>query len=183
MTAAAIRSLATTRLPGSSVALVNARPARDEPHGASRDDPSPGAGGAGEGAPGGAAEAAPTDVQARLRGALREAIRTRDVVAAFALRSALSAIGNAGAVPAAPDAGAVPPRATSPYVAGTVPGLGAAELPRRRLTEADASEIVRAEAAERAAAAGQCEHAGHPDRAERLRREARILLAALDETR
>ena len=114
------------------------------------------------------------------------------MVAAFALRSALSAIGNpeavpagtgGGADPAAPDAGAVPPRATGPYVAGTVPGLGAAELPRRRRTEADASEIIRAEAAERAAAAGQCEHAGHPDRAERLRREARILLAALDETR
>ena len=47
MTAAAIRPLATTRLPGSSVALVNARPARDEPHGASRDGPFPGTGGAG----------------------------------------------------------------------------------------------------------------------------------------
>lgn len=91
--------------------------------------------------------AAPTDVEARLRAGLLEAIGTRDVVAAFALRSALSAIGNAGADPA------------------------------------DSSEIVRAEAAERASAAGQCEHAGYPDRAERLRREASILLAVLGETR
>jgi len=65
------------RIPGSSVALVNARPAPDEPHGASRDGPSPGAGGAGEGARGGAAEAVPADVEAWLRGALREADETR----------------------------------------------------------------------------------------------------------
>jgi hypothetical protein len=159
------------------VAIVNARPADDEAH---RD----------------AAGAAPGDVEARLRAALRDAMKTRDVVAAFALRSALSAIGNAGAVPAGPDggagpgrpsAGAVPggggpaPIATSPDVAGAVPGAGAAEVPRCRLTPADVSGIVRAEAAERATAAAQCEHAGHPDRAERLRREAGILLALLDE--
>jgi ABC-type taurine transport system substrate-binding protein len=121
---------------------------------------------------------APSDVEARLRAALLEAIGTRDVVAAFALRSALSAIGNAGAVRA--DSTQVP-HATSPHVAGAVAGPGAAEVPRRHLTTADISEIVRAEAAERASAAGQCAHAGHPDRAERLRREAGILLALLDE--
>jgi hypothetical protein len=42
------------------------------------------------------------DVDARLRAALREALKTRDVVAAFAVRSVLGAIGNAGAVPAVP---------------------------------------------------------------------------------
>lgn len=141
------------------MAIVNARPADDEAH---RD----------------ASEAAPGDVEARLRTALRDAMRTRDVVAAFALRSALSAIGNAEAVPADPDGGAGSP---SPHVAGAVPGIGAAEAPRRRLTRADVSGIVRAEAAERATAATQCEHAGHPDRAERLRCEAGILLALLDE--
>ncbi len=40
-----------------------------------------------------------------------------------------------------------------------------------------------AEAAERDTAAGQCEHAGRPDWAGRLRREARILLTAPAETR
>jgi hypothetical protein len=85
------------------VAIVTARPVDDEAR------PHAGAG---------------PDAETRLRAALREAMRNRDVVAAFALRSALSAIGNA---------------------------------------------------------AGQCEHAGYPDRAERLRREARILLDALGE--
>ena len=123
---------------------------------------------------------APSDVEARLRAALLEAIGSRDVVAAFALRSALSAIGNAGAVPAD---STLAPHATSPHVAGSLRGPGAAEVPRRHLTPADISEIVRAEAAERVSAAGQCEHAGYPDRAERLRREASILLAVLGETR
>ena len=123
---------------------------------------------------------APKNVEARLRAALLEAVGTRDVVAAFALRSALSAIGNAGAVRA--DSTQVP-HATTPHVAGSVAGPGAAEVPRRHLTPADISEIVRAEAAERASAAVQCEHAGYPDRAERLRREASILLAVLGERR
>ncbi len=118
------------------------------------------------------------DAETRLRAALREAMRNRDVVAAFALRSALSAIGNAAAVPAE---GTPAPGATSPHVAGAVVGVGAAEVPRRRLTPADVSGIVQAEAAERVTAAAQCEHAGYPDRAERLRREARILLDALGE--
>ena len=122
----------------------------------------------------------PNDVEARLRAALLEAIGTRDVVAAFALRSALSAIGNAGAVPAG---STQVPDANSPHVAGSLAGPGAAEVPRRHLTPADISEIVRAEAAERVSAAGQCQRAGYPDRAERLRREASILLAVLGETR
>ena len=63
------------------MALVNQRPAEEH----ARD---------------GASEAAHGDIEARLRAALRDAMTTRDVVAAFALRSALSAIGNAGAAPA-----------------------------------------------------------------------------------
>jgi hypothetical protein len=42
------------------------------------------------------------DIEARLRAALRDAMKARDLVAAFALRSALGAIGNAEAVPADP---------------------------------------------------------------------------------
>ena len=121
----------------------------------------------------------PSEVEGRLRAALLEAIGTRDLVAAFALRSALSAIGNAGAFRAE----STRPHATSAHVAGGVAGPGAAEVPRRHLAPADISDIVRAEAAERCSAARQCEHAGHPDRAERLRREASILLAVLGETR
>jgi uncharacterized protein len=166
------------------VALVNQRPADEH-------------------ARAGAGEAAHGDIEARLRAALRDAMTTRDVVAAFALRSALSAIGNAGAVPApaasmvpaapvapvAPAASMVPAAPTnsaapaaSAYVAGSAPGLGAGEAPRRRLTQADVAGIVRAEAAERDTAAGQYDQAGHPDRAETLRREAAILRAALGES-
>ena len=165
----------------------------------------------------GAGEAAHGDIEARLRAALRDAMTTRDVVAAFALRSALSAIGNAGAVPApasaaltapmvpaapiasaasmapaapvAPAAPMAPPApatsaapAASAYVAGSAPGLGAREAPRRPLTQADVAGIVRAEAAERDSTAGRYEQAGHPDRAETLRREAAVLRAALGES-
>jgi uncharacterized protein YqeY len=81
-------------------------------------------------------------------------------VAAFALRSALAAIGNAGAVPE---------------------GLaGATEAARRQLGPADLREIVRAEISEREITASQYEEAGHTDRAERLRREAQILRTVLD---
>jgi uncharacterized protein len=116
-----------------------------------------------------------TDMRARLRQALAEALRARDTIAVSALRSALGAIGNAEAV--APGAGA--PGATSPHVAGAVAGLGAAEAERRRLSRAETEQIVRAEAAEREDAARGYERAGHADRADRLLREARVLRAVL----
>ena len=53
-------------------------------------------------------------------------------------------------------------------------------MPRRHLTKADVGAIVRAEAAERQSTADQYDQHGHQDRAERLRREASILLATLD---
>jgi uncharacterized protein YqeY len=115
-------------------------------------------------------------VQARLRLALAESLRARDTIAVSALRSALGAIGNAEAV----EPGAAPPTGSgSPHVAGTVAGLGAAEAPRRSLSAAEIEQIVRAEAAERERAARDYERAGHADRAGRLRREARLLLAVL----
>ena len=52
--------------------------------------------------------------------------------------------------PATPVTSAAP--AASAYVAGSAPGLGAGEAPRRRLTQADVAGIVRAEAAERGTA-------------------------------
>jgi uncharacterized protein len=57
---------------------------------------------------------------------------------------------------AAPDA--LPPDGGSPHVAGAVSGLGAAEVPRRRLTEAEMDEIVRNEVVERHQAALEYEH-------------------------
>jgi uncharacterized protein len=115
-------------------------------------------------------------IQARLRSALADAIRTRDAAAVAALRSALGAIANAEAVPPDP-AGA--PVASSPHVAGAAAGLGAAEAERRRLTEADVEQIVRAEAAERLTAAEEYERGGRADRADRLRHEAAVLTSAL----
>jgi len=115
-------------------------------------------------------------LRARLRLALAEALRARDTIAVSALRSALGAIGNAEAV----EPGAATPAGSGgPHVAGAVSGLGAAEVARRSLSPAQIEGIVRAEAAEREDAARGYEQAGHADRADRLRREARLLLAVL----
>lgn len=123
------------------------------------------------------------DVETRLRAALREALKTRDVVAAFAIRSALGAIGNAEAVPAEAAADAGPGatvRTESAYVAKAATGAGATEATRRQLSPADIQAIVGAEISERETTAGQYEQAGQADRADRLRREARILRDVLE---
>jgi uncharacterized protein len=99
------------------------------------------------------------DIETRLRSALREAMKARDMVAAFALRSALSAIGNAEAVPADPG--------------------GPAEVARGQLSPADIQAIVQAEISERETTAVQYQESGHGDRAERLGREAQILRTVL----
>jgi uncharacterized protein len=65
---------------------------------------------------------------------------------------------------------------------GTVAGLRAAEVERRSLTDAETVEIVRAEIAEREAAARGYEHAGHREHAERLRAEAEALRSYLGES-
>ena len=117
----------------------------------------------------------PDEIKTRLRRALGVALKARDAGAVSALRSAMSAIGNAEAVtPAARPAGT-----GSAHFAGTVAGLGAGEAQRRLLTEADADAIVRQEAAEREAAAGEYERGGHAAEAARLREGARALMAVL----
>jgi uncharacterized protein len=113
----------------------------------------------------------------RLQLALREAQRSRDTIAASALRSALAAIDNAGAIPAGPGPA---PAHGGPHVAGSAPGLGAGEAERRRLSENDIDQIVRAEVAERQAAARDYDRAGHAGQADRLRGEARILMAVIE---
>jgi uncharacterized protein YqeY len=113
----------------------------------------------------------------RLQAALREALKARDKVAVPALRSALAAIDNAGAVPPGP----APAAGTGgQHVADAAAGLGAGEGQRRRLSEGDVDEIVRAEIAERQAAARDYEQRGHADRADRLRREACVLISAIE---
>lgn len=119
--------------------------------------------------------AGPAGLRERLRGALPGAIRARDAAAVAALRSALAAIDNAEAV----DPAQAPPPGGEVEIAGAVVGLGAAEVERQPLTEARMEAIVRAEVAERRAAADDYERAGQLERAERLRREADVLSAHL----
>jgi uncharacterized protein len=120
-------------------------------------------------------EDAGAGVQARLRAALKDALRKRELVAVSALRSALSAIGNAEVV-SVPEA--VPGAGGSP-IAGAVAGLGAGEARRRSLSAAEVDQIVRTEISERLLAAGDYEHSGHADRAQRLRCEASALMLAM----
>src|SRR3954454_23633047 len=112
-----------------------------------------------------------TPLRQRLREALPAAMKSRDRPAVAALRSTLAAIDNAEAVVV--DDGTRRGLA----IEETPVGVGAAEATRRLLTEDDVVRIVRAEVAEREAAATEYEQAGHTDRAEQLRAEVRALTA------
>jgi hypothetical protein len=81
-------------------------------------------------------------VRQQLRDALREAMRSRDVLAASALRSGLAAIDNADAMPVSHTSATA---TSSPHFAGAAAGLGAAEAQRRGLTEAQTLAIIEAE--------------------------------------
>ena len=122
----------------------------------------------------------------RLRRALPAAMKARDRPTVTALRSALAAIDNASAVDPAQapsaggDQGPGPVGAVHSELAGTVAGVGATEVERRRLSQAQMEEIVRAEIADRETAAASYDHAGQLDPAERLRAEAEVLRAHLD---
>ena len=56
-------------------------------------------------------------------------------------------------------------------------GVGAREVPRRELDDAEVERLVRAEVTERREAARVCEDAGQPERAGQLRQEADALAA------
>jgi uncharacterized protein YqeY len=115
-------------------------------------------------------------------------MKARDGLAVTALRSALAAIDNAEAVDAtqAPRGTGHPepgdPEARHPEFAGTVAGLGAAEVERCSLTPAQVERIVRAEVTDREAAAVDYERAGQVEHADRLRGEAKVLTSYLDAT-
>jgi uncharacterized protein len=108
--------------------------------------------------------------RARLREALLAARKDRDSTRVSALRSALSAIDNAetpdGAQLDAPSSGAI---------ANAVVGLGAAEVARRELSDAQIRELLRAEVDERMTAAQDFTAAGHLERAATLCTEAAVL--------
>jgi hypothetical protein len=81
----------------------------------------------------------------KLRGALKEAMRSRDAVARSAIRSALGAIDNAGSFGV--NSSDLP--GGSGLIAGDVQGLGAGDAPRREMDEGQIIEIVRAEVTSR----------------------------------
>lgn len=143
-------------------------------------------------------------IPARLRAALRDAMRAKDTAAVSGLRSALAAIANAEAVPP-PDRTPIDKRSfssssripdsqnitdsssftdsthisRSTRIAGGVAGVGSAETARRVLSDAETARIVHDEITEREAAADGYDASGHPDRAARLRLEAQALRAAI----
>ena len=103
---------------------------------------------------------------------LLAARRARDAVRVAALRTAMSAIDNAET----PD-GPVP---SAGAIADSAAGLGAAEVARRRLSDADVRAVLRAEIAERLSAAADLIAGGRADRAEDLRAEADVITRILD---
>jgi len=135
------------------------------------------------------------DLRDRLRRALPAAMKARDRPAVTALRSALAAIDNAEAFdpdealaeglydvlepagwePADPDADDVD--AAHPGFAGTIAGVGATEVERRRLTPKQVEGIVRAEIETREVAATVLEGVGKHEHAERVRAEMKVLLS------
>jgi hypothetical protein len=106
----------------------------------------------------------------RLREALLSARKDRDAARVSALRSALSAIDNAET----PDDVLLDAQ-SSETIAGGVVGLGAAEVPRRELSDTQIRDLVHAEIDERLAAARDYTAGGHTNRAASLRAEAAVL--------
>jgi uncharacterized protein len=113
-----------------------------------------------------------TGLRERMSVALTASMKARDRVAVAALRSALARVANAEAVPVetVPRAGAIEQARV---------GAGAADAPRRELTEAEVHEIVEAEVAEHENAARHLTDVGRPDDAARVRAEADVLRALL----
>jgi uncharacterized protein YqeY len=125
------------------------------------------------------------DIRARMRRGLVDAMKARDQQAVAALRATLAAIDNAEAVHAEviDDNLALDSGNGHPAVAGSVAGIGAAEVDRRILTPEETAAIVRGEVTEREAAADILERVGRPDQAKRLRAQAALLTTYLDPPR
>jgi uncharacterized protein YqeY len=115
-------------------------------------------------------------IREHLRASLRVAIKGRDTVAMTTFRSTLSAIDNAEAV-----SGLHPPETADGRTAHAKLGIGVGDVTRRQLSTHDVIELVRAEIAERISAAAEYEHRGRAELAARLRAEANVLVAYLND--
>lgn len=102
------------------------------------------------------------ELRDQLEAALKLALRSRELIAAGALRSTLAAIDNASAVEG--------PDRYRPRL-----GVGAGEAARRELSIDEMRGIVHSEIADRASAADQYDHLGRPAEAAKLRAEAAVL--------
>ncbi|WP_377638935.1 hypothetical protein [Oryzobacter terrae] len=113
-----------------------------------------------------------SSLRERLSAGLTPAMKARDRVAVAALRSALAAVSNAEAVPVdtVPRAGAVEDAAV---------GAGAADAPRRELSEDDVRAVVVVEVDERVRAAAEMAGHGRLEDAQRLTAEADVLRRVL----
>jgi uncharacterized protein YqeY len=103
-------------------------------------------------------------------------MKAQDSISVSALRSALAAIENAEAVDMPANSS---PATNNSHFAGSVSGLGNADVERRVLGEGEQERLVRAEAEERQSVALDLERAGRHQRAARLRAEADVLLGYL----
>ncbi|MCV7155932.1 hypothetical protein [Mycolicibacterium brisbanense] len=109
-----------------------------------------------------------------LRRGLMSARKARGTPRVVALRSALSAIDNAEA----PQVAAVAAYSAGPFAA-SVPGLGATEVARLELSDAEIRRLIESEVDERLSAADEFVAAGYHVRAAELRSQAAVLVQAL----
>jgi uncharacterized protein YqeY len=105
-----------------------------------------------------------------LRASLLSARKDRDPARIAALRSALAAIDNAE-----PPRGVLIDAPMSGTIAGSVKGLGAAEVARRELSDGEIRALLQAEIDERLGAAEKVTAGGYTERATTLRTEAAVL--------
>jgi hypothetical protein len=110
-------------------------------------------------------------LRARLRRHLKTAMKAQRRDEMAALRTLIAAIDNAESVEDQPPA----PPSSSDHVAGAVRGLGAADAPRRSLSERALQRIIENELWERDAQAERLTLLGRTDEASRLRSEADVI--------
>jgi hypothetical protein len=111
-------------------------------------------------------------LRTRLRRDLRAAMKSQQRNEMAALRTLIAAIDNAESVR---DASSSSSPSASEHVAGAVRGLGAADAPRRSLSESDLKRIIETELWERDAQAERLTLLGRADDASRLRAEAEVI--------
>jgi uncharacterized protein len=113
-----------------------------------------------------------TEWKSVLRGALQEALRTRQAHAVAAIRETLAAIDNAEAA----DLSAAPP-AQPGVIAGGVPGVGAGEVPRRMLSAEEVNAVFEREIQQRRDAAATYAALGRSEEASRLMLQVDMLVS------